>query len=116
VSSSTERKKNRIAIWGTNVSAVPTPAMTPSTSSERSGPAGIRCPTSSPKRPTHTSMKSIAGCAHANTDWNTAPMSSTKIAGPNTRCVSTRSIASLRASRRPPGERTVAASVDWIAA
>ena len=41
LSSSTHRKKKRMAIWGTKVSVVPTPAMTPSTSSERSAPGGM---------------------------------------------------------------------------
>ena len=110
LSSSTQRNMKRMAICGTKVSVVPTPAMTPSTSSERRAPAGIACPTTLPNQLTAASMRFMSGCAQANTDWKTAPIKTTKITGPHTRCVSTRSMASRRESRRSPGATTASDS------
>ncbi len=65
---------------------------------------------------TDESIQSMAGAAHSNTDWNIAPISSTKMTGPKIRCVSTRSMrARVRASLPSPRLETATSMMSSMA-
>ena len=92
-SSSMAMKKKRIRICGRNTITEPTPAQTPSRSSERNQPAGNTPARYRPEVAMAASVASMSGTAQVKIDWKTSATTAAKITGPQRRC-------STRASSR----------------
>ena len=65
-----EMKKYRMRICGRNTITLPTPAMAPSTMSERSEPSAMWLSTKLPSHATPVSIQSIGYCPSENVVWN----------------------------------------------
>ena len=76
-------KKNRIRICGRKVTTAPTPAIAPSTMSERKQAGGKRVLATWPTaRRRRSSIQPTGAWLHANTAWNMTNMMAARMIGP----------------------------------
>ncbi len=90
-------KKNRMRICGRKTRTLPAPAMTPSTTRLRNGPASMRSATRCPSPATPDLIASMGSVAHENTAWNTRSSTTARSTSPSTGCIT---IASMRCWKR----------------
>ena len=79
-------KKNRMRICGRKTITAPTPPSTPSTSMERSAPAGMAPDSATCAPETSPASHAIGASAPANTAWNMKNSSAASSSGPATGC------------------------------
>ena len=77
-------KKNRIRICGRKVITAPTPAIAPSTTSERKRPAGRAFVATPDSQATPSAIHDTGTWLQANTAWNMTNMIAARMIGPST--------------------------------
>src|SRR3546814_9676102 len=103
-------KKNRIRTSGRNTTTEPTPAKTPSASSDWTKPSGITCAIPACSAPIASSISAIGRSAQANTAWNMTNISAASRIGPITGWSVTLSAAWLQ-RREPDSDRVAVAAM-----
>ena len=84
--------RNRIRICGRNTTTAPTPASTPSLSSERNQPSGRAAASSACSAATPASIQPIGASAQLNTAWNMKNSTAASSRGPASGCSTTASM------------------------